>query len=45
MKRNLTVRIEEEEYINIKIKLLKDKKSFQQYVMDLIRKDMVKEEE
>ena len=40
MRKTLTVRIEEEEHINIKIKLLKEKKTFQQYVMELIRKDM-----
>ena len=40
MKRALTVRIKDEEYIDIKIKLLKEKKTFQQYVMELIRKDM-----
>lgn len=35
-----TIRIEESEYIDIKIKLIKENKSFQQYVMELIRKDM-----
>ena len=40
MKRALTVRIEESEYIQIRIKLLKEKKSFQKYVMELIKKDM-----
>lgn len=40
MKRALTVRIEDNELLAIKIKLLKEKKSFQQYVMELIRKDM-----
>lgn len=41
-----TIRIEESEYIDIKIKLIKEGKSFQQYVMELIRKDMeVKEDD
>ena len=40
MKKALTVRIEDKEYIDIKIKLLKEKKTFQRYVMELIRKDM-----
>ena len=38
--KKLTVRIEEKEYIEIKIKLLKENKSFQKYVMELIKKDM-----
>lgn len=45
MRRNVTVRIEEEELLKIKIKLLKERKSFQQYVMDLIRKDMKEKED
>ena len=40
MKRALTVRIEEKELFKIKVKLLKERKSFQKYVMELIRKDM-----
>ena len=40
MRRNVTVRIEEEELLKIKIKLLRERKSFQQYVMELIRKDL-----
>ena len=40
MKRTITVRIEDEELLKIKINLLKERKSFQQYVMELIRKDM-----
>ena len=44
MKRTITVRIEDEELLKIKINLLKERKSFQQYVMELIRKD-VKEKE
>lgn len=39
-KKAMTVRIENDEYIKIKIKLLKDNKNFQDYVMELIRKDM-----
>ncbi len=38
---SMTVRLSEEEFKNIKIKLLNDNnKSFQEYVMELIRKDM-----
>lgn len=35
-----TVRIDEDELKLIKIKLVKESKSFQEYVMELIRKDM-----
>jgi len=45
MKRALTVRIEDEELLKIKINLLKERKSFQQYVMELIRKDMKEKED
>ena len=45
MKRTITVRIEDEELLKIKIKLLKERKSFQQYVMELIRKDMIDKED
>ena len=43
MRRNVTIRIEDEELLEIKIKLLKERKSFQKYVMELIRKDMENE--
>lgn len=43
MRRNVTIRIEDEELLKIKIKLLKERKSFQKYVMELIRKDMENE--
>jgi predicted DNA binding CopG/RHH family protein len=45
MKRTITVRIEDEELLKIKINLLKERKSFQQYVMELIRKDMKEKED
>lgn len=43
MRRNVTIRIEDEELLEIKIKLLKERKSLQKYVMELIRKDMENE--
>ena len=39
-KRNMTIRLTEKEFKEIKIKLINDNKSFQGYVMELIRKDM-----
>ena len=45
MRRNITIRIEDEELLKIKIKLLKERKSLQKYVMELIRKDMENEKE
>ena len=45
MKRTITVRIEDEELLKIKINLLKERKSFQKYVMELIRKDMKEKED
>jgi predicted DNA binding CopG/RHH family protein len=45
MKRTITIRIEDEELLKIKINLLKERKSFQQYVMELIRKDMKEKED
>lgn len=43
MIRKQSIRIEEKELLEIKMKLLKENKSFQQYVMELIREDMKKE--
>ena len=39
-KKSMTIRIEENEFKKIKIKLINDDKSFQEYVMELIRRDM-----
>ena len=39
-KKSMTVRLTEEEFKEIKIKLIHDYKSFQEYVMELIKKDM-----
>ena len=39
-KKSMTVRLTEQEYKEIKIKLINDDKSFQEYVMELIKKDM-----
>lgn len=39
-KKAMTIRLKEEDYINIKIKLLKENKTFQDYVLELIKKDM-----
>ena len=39
-KKSMTVRLTEEEFKEIKIKLINDDKSFQEYVMELIKKDM-----
>ena len=40
MIKQISVRIEEAELKKIKIKLVMENKSFQEYVMELIRKDM-----
>lgn len=39
-KKSMTVRLTEKEFKEIKIKLINDDKSFQKYVMELIKKDM-----
>ena len=39
-KKSMTVRLTEQEFKEIKIKLINDGKSFQEYVMELIKKDM-----
>ena len=39
-KKSMTVRLTEEEFKEIKIKIINDDKSFQEYVMELIKKDM-----
>jgi predicted DNA binding CopG/RHH family protein len=39
-KKSMTVRLTEQEFKEIKIKLINDDKSFQEYVMELIKKDM-----
>ena len=39
-KKSMTVRLTEQEFKGIKIKLINDDKSFQEYVMELIKKDM-----
>ena len=39
-KKSMTIRIEEKEFKEIKIKLINDDKSFQEYVMELIKRDM-----
>ena len=39
-KKSMTVRLTEQEFKEIKIKLTNDDKSFQEYVMELITKDM-----
>ena len=39
-KKRMTVRLREQEFKEIKIKLINDDKSFQEYVMELIKKDM-----
>ena len=39
-KKSMTVRLTEQEFKEIKIKLIHDDKSFQEYVMELIKKDM-----
>ena len=43
-KRSMTVRLTEKQFREIKIKLLNDNnKSFQEYVIELIKKDMKEE--
>ena len=39
-KKSMTVRLTEQEFKEIKIKLINDGKSFQEYVMELIKRDM-----
>ena len=39
-KKSMTVRLTEQEFKEIKIKLINDDKSFQEYVMEIIKKDM-----
>ena len=39
-KKSMTVRLTEQEFKEIKIKLINDDKSCQEYVMELIKKDM-----
>ena len=39
-KKSMTVRLTEKEFKEIKIKLINDDKSFQEYVMELIKRDM-----
>lgn len=39
-KKSMTVRLTEQEFKEIKIKLINDDKSFQEYVMELIKRDM-----
>ena len=42
-KKSMTVRLTEKEFKEIKIKLINDDKSFQEYVMELIKRDMKRE--
>lgn len=39
MKKQVSIRIDEEYYTKLRIELLKDGISFQEYVLDLIKKD------
>ena len=39
-KKSMTVRLTEQEFKEKKIKLINDGKSFQEYVMELIKRDM-----
>ena len=39
-KKSMTVRLTEQEFKEIKIKLINDDKSFQEYILELIRRDM-----
>ena len=39
-KKSITVRFTVEEFKEIKIKLINDGKSFQEYIMELIKRDM-----
>lgn len=39
-KKSMTVRLTEQEFKEVKIKLINDGKSFQDYVIELIKKDM-----
>lgn len=39
-KKSMTVRLTEQEFKEIKIKLINDGKSFQEYIMELIKRDM-----
>ncbi|HSQ89178.1 hypothetical protein [Romboutsia sp.] len=44
MRKQLGVRIDENEYKKIKIMLVEENKTFQDYVLELIRKDMEEKE-
>lgn len=39
-KKSMTVRLTEQEFKEVKIKLINDGKSFQEYIMELIKRDM-----